>query len=237
MSTAQDRGWGPGYPNCQRDKQVTVVVGRNNLRLPVRREVAPIFAELVRRLETSRGSGFRPDWSWGFACRAISGTTKPSNHSWGLAIDLDAPTNPYASSTWHRSNGRPGWGGLTLVSTMPQDTRAICDRLSVRWGGLYSTKPDPMHFEFMGTPADAARVAAGLPKPSPTAPAVQRTLRVTSPMMSGEDVRYVQSRLSVKADGYYGTGTASAVRSWQASNGIAADGVFGPASWARLLAT
>jgi hypothetical protein len=236
MSDSQRRGWGPGWPNCQRDRLVTIVVGRNNLRLPVRREVAPIFAELVRRLERSRGSGFRPDWSWGFACRSISGTTKPSNHSWGLAIDLDAPTNPYNSAAWHKRNGRTGWGGLTIVSTMPADTRAICDSLSIGWGGLYRTKPDPMHFEFMGTPTDAARIASTLPGSVPVPPASQRTLRLASPMMRGEDVRYVQTAVGVPADGFYGATTESAVRRWQASAGLRADGVFGSASWARLLA-
>ena len=33
----------------------------------------------------------------------------------------------------------------------------IAERHGFRWGGTYSTKPDPMHFEFMGSVADARR--------------------------------------------------------------------------------
>lgn len=246
MSSASTRGWGPGWPNCSRDKIATLVVGRNSLRLPVRREVAAIFGELVRKLEASRGAGFRPDWSWGYACRSISGTNKPSNHSWGLAIDLDAPQNPYQSAAWHRSqsSSKTGWGGIRLVSTMPENTPQICEPLMIRWGGFYRSKPDPMHFEFMGTPEDARRITATLPTvpggggpaPQPTTPpSVRRLLRITRPFMRGDDVRFVQNKVGVKADGIYGNQTAQAVREWQRQSGLTPDGIVGPLSWNHLL--
>jgi LysM repeat protein len=39
---------------------------------------------------------------------------------------------------------------------MPDDVQAIAERHGFNWGGTFP-KPDPMHFEFLGTPADAAR--------------------------------------------------------------------------------
>jgi small-conductance mechanosensitive channel len=40
--------------------------------------------------------------------------------------------------------------------------RPLVQKYGLRWGGTFSTTPDPMHFEFMGTPADAARITAKL---------------------------------------------------------------------------
>ncbi|HEX8805261.1 MAG TPA: M15 family metallopeptidase [Acidimicrobiales bacterium] len=69
--------------------------------------------------------------------------------------------NPQAKRSYHVQHGHPYPGGLVLVSTMPQNAAAIGGRYGFRWGGTYggTTKPDPMHFEFMGTPGDAARLA------------------------------------------------------------------------------
>jgi hypothetical protein len=41
---------------------------------------------------------------------------------------------------------------------MPQNAAAIGARYGFGWGGLYNSQPDPMHFEFVGTPGDAARL-------------------------------------------------------------------------------
>lgn len=56
---------------------------------------------------------------------------------------------------------------------------------------------------------------------------------------AGASVRYVQQALArlgyaLTADGRYGAKTAAAVRAWQTKAGLAADGVFGQASWQAL---
>jgi len=60
---------------------------------------------------------------------------------------------------------------------------------------------------------------------------------------SGEDVSRVQRALNAASgkfalpiSGTYDATTQAAVRAWQAKNGIAEDGVVGPASWAELQA-
>lgn len=164
--SAQHRGWGSGWPNCQQSRMVTVECGGLRLRLAVRSEIARLIPGLVHALEAARGRPFRPDWSWGFACRPIKKTTTPSNHSWGLAIDLDHAENPQMSATAHKAAHKlrktfPG--GLVLRSTMPDNVQAIATEHGFNWGGLYRKSPDPMHFEFLGTPADAARLVGGGP--------------------------------------------------------------------------
>lgn len=81
-------------------------------------------------------------WCWGYANRPVTGTVDvPSNHSWGLAIDINAPKNGYGSAS----------------HTISASEAKIFTEYGFRWGGQYDSTKDWMHFEFMGTPADAKR--------------------------------------------------------------------------------
>lgn len=89
-----------------------------------------------------RGYQLVPGWCWGYACRKISGSSTWSNHAWGLAVDLNAPKNPY---------------GSRLVTDMPSWMPALWKSYGFRWGGDYRNNKDAMHYEFMGSVADAKR--------------------------------------------------------------------------------
>lgn len=159
--TAQDRGWGPHGGLSGTD---LVRLACPGIPLRVRAEVAPLFAELVRWLTAERAKAGTPalSSSGGYNDRPIAGSTAWSNHAWGLAVDFNAGANP-------RSH--------TYRSDMPPGTSAKAASLGMRWGGDYTppTKYDPMHFEFMGTPADAKARVAALAAPHVTAhpPTVQ----------------------------------------------------------------
>jgi hypothetical protein len=144
----------------------------------MRDEVLQMTGILIGRTEAA-GYDVKPGWTWGFACRPISGTTVPSNHSWGLAVDINAPVNPMASADWHRRNANSGNStfpfGLRIVTNIPEQVVRLWEGSGWIWGGRYS-RPDPMHFEFVGTPDDARRQTARLLvlpiKPSTTTPAM-----------------------------------------------------------------
>lgn len=53
----------------------------------------------------------------------------------------------------------------------------------------------------------------------------------------GEDVKKLQQKLGIGADGSFGPGTEKAVKEWQAKNGLKADGIIGDASWSKLFAS
>lgn len=142
--------WGPGWPNCQSDKiirdfYVDTKWGRVSFPGGVRREVAELMSRLVKET-ANRGYRFGVPGNasygcWGFNCRAIGGTKIPSNHSWGLAIDINAPSNP---QSWTLTTDMPSW--------MPD----LWNAYGFRWGGDYvNSKKDPMHYEFIGSTADA----------------------------------------------------------------------------------
>lgn len=156
--TAPDRrGWGPGWPDAQKSRVVPVTVVGVRVRVFV--EVADYFGYLLWATEQLgydvrlhpdqagyvEGTPTACGGTWGFANRAIKGSSPPapSWHSWGLALDLNAPCNPM-SFTW-RSNILP------LVVELWESAGCY-------WGGRYKKpwKFDPMHFEYLGRPADVA---------------------------------------------------------------------------------
>lgn len=51
----------------------------------------------------------------------------------------------------------------------------------------------------------------------------------------GDEVKKMQVKLGLKADGDFGPGTEAALKKWQAANGLTADGVAGPKTLAKLL--
>ena len=53
---------------------------------------------------------------------------------------------------------------------------------------------------------------------------------------AGEDVKKLQTRLGISADGSFGPGTEAKVKEWQSLNGLTADGVVGDTTWGKLFA-
>ncbi|WP_432482603.1 M15 family metallopeptidase [Kineococcus esterisolvens] len=169
MSSAADRGWpvarlgssqltAVAKPNPTQRELEAGVLKVPGIQLNLRNEVAPLFRAFIVKLdEARRRDGRSPVTSGGgYNFRAVRGyeskwasTGDPrylSNHSWGLAADLCVATNPM---------------GSPLRTDMPADTREIAASCGLQWGAEWS-RPDPMHIEFVGTPAEAAEWARRL---------------------------------------------------------------------------
>lgn len=157
-ASAASRGWGAGWPK-DRSKD-TVAVKAGGIKVRVHKQIAELVGLLLD--ETVR-RGYALDGTaddWGYAGRYIAGTSTPSNHSWGLALDLNATSNPQSSK---------------LITDMPSWMPALWGRYGFRWGGNYvRSKKDAMHYEYMDTPAmaafhtDLARRELAQPDPAPT---------------------------------------------------------------------
>lgn len=90
---------------------------------------------------------------WGYAFRPVRGYADLSRHAYGLAIDLNATEHPLAVDH----------------TFTPAETALIRRRLRrydgcIRWGGDYSGRVDPMHFEIDRPLAECERVAKLLMK-------------------------------------------------------------------------
>jgi hypothetical protein len=109
------------------------------------------------------------------------------------------------------------------------------------WEWVEYTRADPhtshIHVSVIQDPKQYDKATpwpiASAPAPS-AKPWYSRVLSVRSPLLSGSDVKHVQSRLHVTTDGLYGPNTASAVRAFQHSHGLAVDGMVGPQTAAKI---
>jgi hypothetical protein len=237
---AKERGWGDGWPHCQRGR--IVAVERAGVTFYLRREIAALVAALLEATEKKHGYDVKSGQSWGYACRPIAGTQTPSNHSWGLAVDINSQANPM---------------GAAFKSNIPPAVVKMWWECGFYWGGWYRSRKDAMHFEYVHRPAD---VAAHLAKArqflngSPGGPVqdavrhntpayVPPPLRLTDPRARGPRVRWVQERLNAKGasprlddDGVWGPKTDLEFREFQKRARLVVDGIYGPKSHAALAA-
>lgn len=223
VASAAGNGWGSGWPDCNPAKndlatvEVNDASGRVVARFPVRRKLARLL-DIILDHCARRGYVFYANQCGGFNCRKIAGTNSSSNHAWGKAIDICWNLNP------HR---RP------LTTNIPRWMVDLLEMFMWAWGGRWS-KPDAMHFEFSGSPADADRMLDRAIREllnGELPPVGQPVLRKGD---SGPAVAEVQRLLGITVDGDYGPATEAAVRAFQQSRGLEADGTCGPATWAAL---
>jgi hypothetical protein len=138
-------GWSSGDTSCSAIK--THIEPDPIFQGGVHARIHPLVHMLVNELEGNRYE-FHQGWSWGFGCRGtkdssgnIGGT--PSFHSWGLALDFNAPLNSFGASRLVTQLGRPEFEWVVT--------------LMHNWGFFWLGPAigDWMHFSFCGTPSDA----------------------------------------------------------------------------------
>lgn len=146
----QAKGWGPGWPHDNSDKMVNIKANKSGKRVNVHRRIGRLSDILLDEIER-RGHQIR--MLGGYNNRQIfkngKPTGRPSNHSWGLAIDLNWDKNP------ETRDGK-------VHTDVPEWMQDLFNRFGFAWGGDYRSggHRDPMHFEFMGSPADADKMTA-----------------------------------------------------------------------------
>jgi hypothetical protein len=216
-TTAAERGWGPGWPSCQADRMVTFkAAGRN---FTCRREVGTIFAYLINRFDSEiENIGDIPD-DGAFACRPIRGTRIPSNHSWGLAADLNWQKHPLGASGTFAN-----WQ-VSRIHLMTRELRFV------RWGGDYENRIDAMHFEWLGTPADAQTITRRIQALDPW-PAYDGHVLLRG--AKGNRVALVQKRLGVPKTYVFDSRTEAAVRAFQTDRTLTVNGQVNKPVWDRL---
>jgi len=165
--SAKAKGWGSGWPQNRSHDMARVKADRSGTALNVNKRIARLVDLLIDETER-RGYRLVQAQCGGYNNRPIRGTSKPSNHSWGLAVDLNWQRNP---ENFHG----------VVKTDLPDWLPKLWGRYGFAWGGNYrGNHKDPMHLEFMGSPDDAddmtsaaRRDLTGHPAAHPTAhPAV-----------------------------------------------------------------
>lgn len=145
MSTPGTSAWATEVygPPCKVELVEIAFCGKRNLRVNKRAarhflRLGDIFEEFAPQY-AAQIDDFLDDWT--YACRKIAGTDVWSNHSWAIAVDIDATRNARN-------------GGVYQDSAIWQGARRAvlqAEKEGFRWGGRY-TNPDEMHFETLLTP-------------------------------------------------------------------------------------
>lgn len=190
------------------------------------------FVEPLRKEDTG---GYNP--------RSIVGAYTLSNHASGTAVDTRWQKHPIG-----RRN--------TFTPEQERTIRKILIDLNgvVRWGGNYRGRPDEMHFEVIGSPAEVKRVAdrirsgeIGGPRVKPVTPKPVVKNFPAYPgkplekgMENNKHVAIFQAKMKargwkrMKADGDFGDITKDLVTQFQREKGLKTDGIVGPKTWKAI---
>ena len=150
VNVNEDHGWGGHCWPAGVPADLLGTAQYKDIKVSVRRELCPLF-ELAFRIAEAAGyvihvkdpGGSGESWGpWSYENRAISGTSRASNHSRGKAIDVNAPHNPFSA---------------TFTTDMPVEMVNAWEHIGLCWGGRYvGQKFDTMHWEYGYGPGDVA---------------------------------------------------------------------------------
>ena len=91
-----------------------------------------------------KAKGFRAYDNGCFNWRKMTNSTAMSNHSFGVAVDINPGYNPYVSGTSSST-----WNNAPACYKIQGDIVAIWKKYGFYWGGDYKNIKDYMHFEYV----------------------------------------------------------------------------------------
>lgn len=169
---------------------------------------------------------------WGWFVKDIEGSSTISNHASGTAWDVNATQHPMGPPT---------------SSNMSDAEISACRRIvddadgTLRWGGDYSGRPDPMHWEIDAGPSAVSAFADRIRRGDVPGAGGDMAGFLPRRGESGEHVAYWQYHLEDLGyelgapDGDYGDRTHDAVTAWRAAHGEGpADMITGWHAWTMV---
>jgi peptidoglycan hydrolase-like protein with peptidoglycan-binding domain len=140
--------------------------------------------------------------------------------------------------------GHPQPAVAAVVKSRGGDVRELQRAIGVRADGVFGRQTERALERWQrshGLTADGiagpnTRAALGL-GPGPVLKrrdGGSRRARRSGSQHAGGDVRALQRRIGVPADGVFGPGTEAALKRWQAAHGLVPDGIAGPKTRAKL---
>ncbi len=218
-------------PACKRAMQTVTL--HSGARITIAKDCVEAFKAIDSIMQSFKYAPRKKD-TGAFNCRKITGGSNYSLHAYGIAVDYNWSTNPY---------------GKRLITDMPaamvQAIKNIKTKKGVqifRWGGDYSRNKDAMHYEVVVSPAelkagvDWKTVAAD--PPNPNDPSSHATLQKGDKGPTVEKLHELLVKAGFKeldGKGNFGSKTHVAVRGYQSSRGLGADGICGLQTWTALI--
>lgn len=178
--------------------------------------------------------------SWGiYNCRDTA-LGNPSAHGDGRALDIGCSVAVGAALVKMLLRVGPSRLGIAVII----HNRKIYSAKSPE-GRPYPGNPhlDHVHIELIRvaankmTAASIRRIISTAPPVKPSIPAPRKPgSRVLRNGSKGADVRWLQKRLGIPVDGFYGDKTEARVKRFQRRHDLPVDGSIGPKDWKELLA-
>lgn len=149
-------GWLHLTSDEQRDKYLTVIEIPDTR--PVRKfrvrkgNVAVVFRWFLTQFHEhveSLNEG-HPNDDWSYADRPVRGGSSTSNHASGTAVDANATQHPLGTSPYANFSNKQ----ISNIHGLLHRARRV-----IRWGGDYSGRKDPMHFEINASAGAVADLA------------------------------------------------------------------------------
>lgn len=210
MSTSQN-GWPVDRSGASQDRGPLV----RDITVPngvLAGDVAVVFRWLARQFD-ARVEQLMKGSCWGWFVKPIEGSQTISNHASGTAVDLNADKHPM---------------GVSASKTFTTGQIAACHAILaeadgvLRWGGDYTGRPDPMHWEIVGSAAQVRALANKIGSGE------DGSDMLVSEGDSSDQVRFWQYVLTELGfgpgdiDGDYGPKTEAAVNAYRASKKVGA---------------
>jgi hypothetical protein len=120
---------------------------------PIHHDIEPYAREAFRRAEEAVPGYIQRAGTWGYNFRHMRHDPKKplSNHSWGIAIDVNPDDNRAKD---FGAGKRPELWGADWLKRWPRGLppRVVeaFESCGFAWGGRWKGYCDPMHFEFLG---------------------------------------------------------------------------------------
>lgn len=155
--------------------KLAIVTTPGGARFNVAAEYAPQFQGFLNELATQYQ--IDPATSGGYNRRYIAGTTTPSEHAFGRAIDVNWNANPR---------------GGTNFNIPPEVAHELAKKYNMTWGGDWSGGTrDPMHFQVntSGTaPVSMAPASTVAPTPGQVPPIVNENTNAPAVTPTSSDI-------------------------------------------------
>jgi putative chitinase len=179
---------------------------------------------------TSKLGNVHPGDGWRFRGRGLKQLTGRDNYTrFAKDYDLTAEEAAVWVETKEGALASALWFWNTNKLNAIADTADVA-ALTKKINGGNIGLPDRQARYAKAMAALGGKINAVAPAAAPAASG--GTLRRGS---KGDDVKRMQAKLGLAADGDFGPGTEAALKKWQAANGLTADGVAGPKTLAKLL--
>lgn len=172
--------------------------------------------------------------------RVTNARAGQSNHNYGLAVDIT-----------HFKNGQPDWNTISAYVNIGHEAVKV----GLEWGGDWKKFKDLPHIQLPGLTIAQCQTlykqggieavwkrASELNHAGPAEPVGRPPIKVDfSPLQRdlkigdrGDDVKALQTKLGVAADGVFGLKTKKAVLNVQVEHDLRADGIVGKATRAAI---